>query len=387
VKVVFIFDFPVSERDSRRCGFDTLRQNGFDVEVWDVTPFLHPAVDRDVTTPDPLESMSVRRFVRSDEAIAALAGLPRGTFVFLVTFYQLRAIPLYRAIGRLGLPYGVIVANALPQPAVPATVGAFAERLARLTPRRLLWHVVRRLPYPWLGVPGPALVVAGGEQSLASQQSLYPLTSSSHIVWTHALDYDAYLQEQEVPRQVDQTRGVFLDEYLPYHPDFTYLGIEAPSTADAYYPRLRAYFDYLEKAHGRRMVIAAHPRSEYERHADYFGGRPVIRGRTAELVRTSGFVVAHSSTALSYAVMFERPVVFVTTDDLDASPLGRFIADLAARFDSPRLNLNRAENTWQPARAVNKEAYRRYRAAYIKKEGTPEVPCWQIVADELKRRR
>jgi hypothetical protein len=133
-------------------------------------------------------------------------------------------------------------------------------------------------------------------------------------------------------------------------------------------------------------VIAAHPRSEYERHPDYFGGRAVIRGRTAELVRTSGFVVAHASTALNYAVMFERPVVFITTDQIDASPgLGRYISDLAARFGSPHVNLDRPPGTWQTPQSIDRQAYTRYRAAYIKREGTPERPCWQIVADELER--
>jgi hypothetical protein len=83
--------------------------------------------------------------------------------------------------------------------------------------------------------------------------------------------------------------------------------------------------------------------------------------------------------------MFERPVVFVTTDDLDASPLGPYIADLSARFGGPRINLNRPASEWSGPRAIDREAYRRYRAAYIKKPGTPELPCWQIVADELRQ--
>lgn len=387
MRAVFIFDYPVSERDARRCGFALLRRNGFEVDVWDTTPVLHPGVHRQVTVPDPLESVPVRRFHSSREIRAALGALPASAFLFLVVYYQLGSVPLYRTVGRLKLRYGVIVANALPRPAMPSGTDAVLKRLARLRPRTLAWHAVRRIPQRWLGVPPATLVVAGGEESLASQDGFYPVAPASHVVWAHSHDYDHYLEEQQTARTVDPAQAVFLDEYLPFHPDYEYLRIDPPSTADAYYPRLRAYFDYLERTHGVRVVIAAHPRAEYERHPDYFGGRPVVRGRTPELVRSSGFVIAHSSTSLNYAVMFEHPVVFVTTDAIEASAyLGRYIADLAARFGSPRLNLDRAESTWCAAQPVDIGAYHRYRAAYIKKPGSPEQLMWRIVGDELTRR-
>lgn len=386
MKLVFIFDYPVSERDAARCGFDRLRMRGYEVEAWDITGYVHPQVAREVRVPDPLQSTTLRRFTSSRETAAALSALPPATFLFLFVYYQLGAVALYRTIGKRQIPYAVMVTNALPRPAATAaTREPFVKRVARLTPRKLAWHGVARIPKQWLAVPSPAFVVAGGEESLASQEGFYPVSTATPVVWAHSPDYDHYLKEQAIPREADERQAVFLDEYLPFHPDYHYLRMNAPATAEDYYPKLRAYFEYLERDHGVRVVIAAHPRSEYEKHPDYFGGRAVVRGRTPELVRTSRFVIAHSSTSLNYAVMFERPVVFVTTSDIDATYLGRYGADLAARFVSPRINLDAPPVTWCAAGRVDRDAYARYRAAYIKKPGAPERFTWEIVADHLEQ--
>ena len=43
---------------------------------------------------------------------------------------------------------------------------------------------------------------------------------------------------------------------------------------------------FLEKT-GYKVVIAAHPGSEYNLHKDYFGGRHVIKGQTQQLIKNS----------------------------------------------------------------------------------------------------
>lgn len=382
--LAFLFDYPISERDARRCGFDLLTQKGFSVEAWDVAPYIRPDVDRYVKVPDPLRSTPVRRMESAASTAAALAALPPTSFLFLAVYYQWGSLSLYRAIGRYRLRYGVVVANALPRPAARVGRDLLLRRLARVTPRKLVARAFGHLPLRALGVPPASLVVAGGEESLASQDGFYPIARSTEVIWAHSLDYDQYLDEIAVPREVGPRQAVFLDEYVPFHPDYHYLRMAAPSTPEAYYPRLCDYFAYLEREHGVEVVIAAHPRSEYEKHPDYFCGRPVIRGRTPELVRTSSLVIAHSSTALSYAVMFERPVVFVTTDAIDRTYLGAFSRDLASRFGSPRINLDQPPATWCGGSAIDRAAYARYRAAYIKKPGAAEARTWEIVSARLE---
>jgi len=206
----------------------------------------------------------------------------------------------------------------------------------------------------------------------------------------HGLDYDSYLRERDYSGPVDPNRGVFLDSYFPFHPDFVYSEYSPGITFCKYYPLLCDFFDYLEQKLSTHIVIAAHPRSHYEDRPDFFGGRPVIRGRTAELVKQSGFVLLHNTVAINYAVLFKKPMIFTTTDEINRSfshpsAEGPSVDWLASFFGKKAHNLNnKIEIDIEKELILNEKAYHAYRNAYIKKDGSEELPFWQIVANGIK---
>ena len=63
------------------------------------------------------------------------------------------------------------------------------------------------------------------------------------------------------------------------------------------------------------MIIAAHPRSEYEKIGNMFNDRIFIRDKTVNLVKFSNFVIAHSSTSISYAILYEKYVNIIFSGD------------------------------------------------------------------------
>jgi hypothetical protein len=227
------------------------------------------------------------------------------------------------------------------------------------------------------------MALAGGERSVGSHRLMAPETNT---VWAHTLDYDIYLRSEEDSLPADSSLGVFLDEYMPFHPDWVQLGMAAPVAAGDYYPRMTRLFDLLESTYRVEMVIAAHPRSCYEDHPDYFGGRKVLRGNTAELVRRSKFVIAHFSTALNFPVLFNKPVLFVTTDTLSQNAhTGPAISVMSGWLGKIPINIDQKPTLdWQKELTIDEAAYARYRNAYIKKDDSPEKLCWQIFADYLK---
>ena len=87
-----------------------------------------------------------------------------------------------------------------------------------------------------------------------------------------------------------------------------------PIDPERYFSSLNVYFARLEAVLGIRVVIAAHPKANYQ--ATRFDGRTIIAGRTPELVRDADLVISHHSTSISYAVLAEKPIVFVYTSDM-----------------------------------------------------------------------
>mgnify|MGYP000044094501 CR=1 FL=1 len=61
---------------------------------------------------------------------------------------------------------------------------------------------------------------------------------------------------------------------------------------------------------------------------------------TAELVRNSNIVLLHQSTSFSFAVLFNKPVVFLTSNKLRNSSLGPRIDNFAKSVNGQIINMD-----------------------------------------------
>jgi len=372
-RVVALVESPYNRRDHSRFGVALLEARGLAVEVWDLTAALHPKVAAGAAPPDPIVWPGLKKFSERSQACRALSALGAADFVVCIVGYEPGAWDVYRALSRSKAEYCVLSATAIPTPAAkkpPRSAAALARAL------------FMRAPISWLGLRAPTFAIFGGERSRRARP---PLTASTEALWAHSLDYDAFLAEKDGPRGDGKT-AVFLDEWVPFHPDYVRLGVSPYSSPERYYPALTAFFDRLEKTTGLSVVVAAHPRARYDPSAGAFGGRPIVHGKTAALLREARCVIAHASTSIGLAVLFGKPVIFTTTDDLRASPEGPIIEHMAACLGKRPLDLDHPrESDWNAELTVDAAAYAEYRRLYLKKEGTPEAPLWEIVADRLSR--
>lgn len=379
--IVFFVEFPFSRRDYNRFGMEILQDKGFQVEVWDFSQLLFPKVWQEVRGADCAEWSHCRQFSSRTEALTAISRLSTETLIVSLLGYRLNALALHRAISRRGLNYAVIVANALPTVAYRRDFKAAVGKVRDLTASKLVDLILFRAPHKYLGIRPPRLVLAGGEKSC---NSVFPSAPSTEIVWCHTLDYDLYLQEVERPGQLNANVGVFLDESVPFHPDDVLRKIPPPATPEAYFPGLLRFFDYLEQTYGVRIVIAAHPCSRYDGASNYFGSRTVVKGKTIEMVRNARFAILHSSTSVNFAVLFKKPCLFLTSHSLNKSYMGPQIRLMASLLGKKPINVDEGNTLdWKKELQADEAAYRNYRTWYIKKDGSPELPFWRIVADRV----
>jgi hypothetical protein len=133
---------------------------------------------------------------------------------------------------------------------------------------------------------------------------------------------------------------------------------------------------------------AAHPRAAYDRRGSgFFADFTVEFGNTAQLIRNCCAVVCHDSTAIQFAVLFGKPMIFVTTDQLERAYEGRSIAAVAAQFGKAPINLDRPDLgavDWTAELRVDAELYSKYRNRYIKMAGSPDKLLWDIVIEQIQ---
>jgi hypothetical protein len=390
-KIVFLVEYPFSKRDYDRFGIETLKKERFDIEVWDFTPFLHKEIFDQYKDVDSMKYEKHCVFLSRKEASVALLGLDKNCFVICHLGYRLKTLSIYRALSKKGLGYSVSVANAMP---IPVHGSSFLSKMLKIgkiirEPKKAIKKIMDFLffyiHWKFIGIRPAALVLLGGEKSFSEYFKFYPIGLKSEKLWLHTLDYDLYLQEKESFVNSKEKTAVFLDEYVPFHPDYIPLGVLPFSTAEEYYPPLCAFFDNIEKRFGFKIIIAVHPRSNYERHPDYFGGRQVVKGKTVTLIRESEFVIAHSSTSINMAVLFEKPVIFITTVSLQQSLQAPYINLIASLLGKKVNNISRQKELDLISELkIDKTAYRKYKNDYIKKDGSLELPFWRAFSERVK---
>lgn len=353
--------------------------------MWDFTPFLYPDIYELVKPPDHIEYKKLIQFRHKSEVIDAIEKEGKRTFILSFISYNIATFSIFKAISKKHIPYSVFTA-ASPGIDIRRHKDHLAKRLMRVTPNKIVRYVrsvFSRIPPALLGIrPATLLLIGGGTKSLSNIKPT--VNDRTDVLWIHSLDFDIYLNNTEDNRE-ERNIAVFLDEYYPFHHDEIFSGIPHATTADEYYPILCRFFDYIEKELNLEVVVAAHPRSHYEKMLDFFQGRRVIRGKTVDLVKGAKLVILHSSNSLNFAVLYRKPMVFITTDRLDGSRNGKIIRQWASNFNKTPINISRKIDTDLKSEMwICEEYYKKYTHNFIKAEGTEELPFWQIVANKIK---
>lgn len=389
-RVIYFVESTFNLRDYKRFGIEALEKNSFDVEVWDLTQILQPATYRSYMPPDKFGYEGLITFTNKEDLLKGLSSLGENDFVIALLGYYLKAAFVYRALSKLISGYALLTANAVPdieELRPPSKI----ERLKNIFPITLIRVrsaisaklAFSKFPFRWFGIKPARLMLAGGE---CSGNYPYPVSRATEIIWIHSLDYDRYLEEMSSQREDSPPKVVFLDEYAPFHPDWEHLGFGWPVSADKYYRLLNNFFQIVEDALGMDVVIAAHPRSHCDKVKAYFGDRLVIIGQTCRLVRESSLVLCHASTSLSFANLFGKPALFMTFAELDNHWEGRLARTMAKRFGKEVIFIDRQTPIdWGKEMAIDRTSYERYKQAFIKKDGTPDLPFWETVSEAIRK--
>ena len=131
------------------------------------------------------------------------------------------------------------------------------------------------------------------------------------------------------------------------------------------------------------MQIAKHPKQESNKNFYKFGKQ--FSDRTFQLVRDSSFVIAQSSTAIGWAVLFSKPMLFITNSNFphDTKKQIEVIAKYFGKkpFDvcKEKIDFQRFEKE----KKINHEKYSNFIREYLlhKKE---KRPSYKIIYNFMK---
>ncbi len=182
-------------------------------------------------------------------------------------------------------------------------------------------------------------------------------------------DYQNYLNEKKkTKKNINGNYALFLDQYLPNHSGQNYIGNLSKNLDQAkYYQNLEFFFNKFEKMYGLEIVVAAHPRSNYEKNKFLSNKRKFFINKTPELIKYSKIVFTHTSNSLNYGILFNKPIFFLTFSLYKHQDVFRpeFLSDYFKTF------CFKIDNTFFPFPEkkilfkVNNQAYNNYKKNYL----------------------
>lgn len=202
---------------------------------------------------------------------------------------------------------------------------------------------------------------------------------NTRVVYTHALDYERILQVNK--NEVTNDSIVFIDQYLPFHPETKKEGIPA----DAYYGSINRFLLALSQHSGYPVKIAVHPRADLTQTRQYFNSSFVCEiNQTNELMKHAAYVVGHMSAALSQAIVLNKKLILITNNSLKHTFINRVNQKLANLFGTALFNIDEPINpelVLKTSAEIDNEGLLH---RFIKVKGSPETSEWEIIINALQ---
>jgi len=391
-----------TDNDWVRFGCSTFEAHGFEVRPLELL-FEYSGNVASLERKNFRSSASAVRLTEPKELLRELDNLgPDDVIMSEVSLIPRRAW-IHRAMSARQLKYGVIDAAAFQ--------GAYLEYWGTARSLRELWHlkfadfrsfvrralrglgVVFRPSTSYFKIIPPAWWIRAG--------TCHPIINHHQVkkwraklVRVHSQDYDKHLllgddPEEVFPGQKSHRYIVFLDQAFADHPDYQMFdnksaGKSHPVTAERYSASMRRLFDILENQTGAEVVVAAHQKANYDPDDNPFGRR-LFYGQTAALAKYACMAVCSVTTSVSYAVINRIPVLFVTTDEIEAhKPILGDILRMASSLRQGRINVDEVSDGGRiELPVVRDDVYDRYMRRFIKEPDVPDAPLWETVIKEI----
>ena len=310
-RIIFLCEDQYSRYDHNRYGIDTLEKRGFTVEYWDCSKILQyfegqPPFQGLQRVSDTDGFSGLRCFEEKNFLLDSISHLTSRDVLIIRSTLTTKTWSLLRHISNTEVVWGMAALGNLP---IPPEEKSFQSRLKKLfrKPSAGINFILRKLPLTRLGFRPLDFILHGGAHPV-SEMIAYMKGTNTRILDAHSFDYDSHLRAVSNREEVlPPAEVVFLDDGGPFHRDCFLHNTTFPCSAEEYYFNLNSFFQLVEKKFGYSVVVASHPRMDYEEKGNPFGGRRIVQGETQKWVRSSNFVISFCSTAVSFAVIYKKP--------------------------------------------------------------------------------
>lgn len=175
-KIILLLDNHFCERDYNRFGVELLKDNGFDVLVWEVTPIINPEGYYNITVTDRIEYKGYRVFYKIREVQNSIINLENNCLFILFSNYCYSFYKILMVISSKKFPYCYEVSGgSYPQSIdclnqlskinkLRMIINNALNKIKKINYKYISEYIFRRIPYRLLRLNPADFIIAGGGQ-------------------------------------------------------------------------------------------------------------------------------------------------------------------------------------------------------------------------------
>tara|TARA_R110000787_G_scaffold89306_4_gene189146 strand:- start:2210 stop:3406 length:1197 start_codon:yes stop_codon:yes gene_type:complete len=390
--LVYIVKATLIERDLVRYGITEILAAGHRVSVLDISEFCHPELQHDHSKTANASGMDVH-YISTESDIADKFHIMASADCAMLLIHSIscnwKSYQVLRHIQKAELPYLILKPMLFPgwnvrtdRSVSTSWISEFAKRFRTI---KIQNSIFARIPSRYLRIPKATFAVHSGTENDKVQDQL--TNSNTEIIHAHSFDFEAISRIAPAPIK---EQAVFVDQYLPFHPDIVAANIRQRIDPEKYYTSLNKLFDRIEERYGLSVIISPHPRANYSKHPGVFAGRTISQEKTTSLINSSRLVIGHYSTALGQAVLLNRPVMLLSSSELEQLDFKyKYIFLAFARELGTKLRYfnDPYETDLEDVLDVNAERYDQFIARYLKHPDAPDMPLWETIVAAIEKSR
>ncbi|MFM7828558.1 MAG: hypothetical protein ACKO92_01800 [Actinomycetota bacterium] len=231
----------------------------------------------------------------------------------------------------------------------------------------------------------PDCVAVGGSE--AERMCRRDFSRSVAPILASSFDYSRYLLNRNNLGESHE-RAVYLDTGFPGFPrDEVLTGRSEEIKASDWYPNLNKFFSFVETALKVKVEISIHPKHIGRDHRPLFGEFQTVGGNTSAIVASYQLVIATNSTAISFAICNDKPLILVWSDLIESGIDQRkksFIENFSRETGARVFNIDReySEEELRAAMVIDRAKRESYKRKYLTSR-TDDKPNYQVLLDEV----
>ena len=375
-KLIVIWPYRFRDFDWQRFELDFLAPH-VEIQVHELIDALTPEFG--AAYANQSENPAVQRFASLKEWRKEFKKISKGAIIFShVAPESLKVLTICWTIRRVcrnvvGISTGGVASSSVKWGPNKRELSPLIKKFLHVVRRNLLWSFL------------PNFVFTGGSEYLSRMKRESP--RYTRFILGNSSDFSHSIRIS-LGSPPNSDKLVYLDTGFPGFPrDELLVGLSEEVDPKDWYPKLDKFFGFVERELKNEVEIAIHPKHFGRDHQPMFGGRSSVGGETPELVKNASLVIATNSTSISYAIAFAKPLILVTSNQIQNGRdqyKASLIANIATETGARIFNIDReyTEQDLREAMVIDHAKYESYKRKYLTSR-TDGKPNYQVLLDEV----